>query len=67
MLSRSERRPARDFNVSDTPLGFALTPRVRCLLVRLIDQHNGAVSAAEIDQYLDALEEPKRSAPDEVE
>ena len=29
--------------------------------VRLIDQHNGAVSAAEIDQYLDALEEPKRT------
>ena len=31
------------------------------MLVRLIDQHNGAVSAAEIDQYLDALEEPKRT------
>ena len=29
--------------------------------VGLIDQHNGAVSAAEIDQYLDALEEPKRT------
>ncbi len=29
--------------------------------VRLIDQHNGAVSAREIDQYLDALEEPKRT------
>ena len=27
----------------------------------LIDQHNGAVSAQEIDQYLDALEEPKRA------
>jgi uncharacterized protein YdhG (YjbR/CyaY superfamily) len=33
----------------------------RCLLLRLIDQHNGAVSAQEIDQYLDALEEPKRT------
>jgi uncharacterized protein YdhG (YjbR/CyaY superfamily) len=31
------------------------------LLARLIDQHNGAVSAAEIDQYLGALEEPKRT------
>ena len=31
------------------------------MLARLIDQHNGAVSAAEIDQYLDALEEPKRT------
>ena len=30
------------------------------LLLRLVDQHNGAVSAQEIDQYLDALEEPKR-------
>ena len=29
--------------------------------VRLTDQHNGAVSAQEIDQYLDALEEPKRT------
>jgi uncharacterized protein YdhG (YjbR/CyaY superfamily) len=28
---------------------------------RLIDQQNGAVSAKEIDQYLDALEEPKRT------
>ncbi len=27
----------------------------------LIDQHNGAMSAQEIDQYLDALEEPKRT------
>ena len=31
------------------------------LPLRLIDQHNGAVSAQEIDQYLDALEEPKRT------
>jgi uncharacterized protein YdhG (YjbR/CyaY superfamily) len=31
------------------------------LLARLIDQDNGAVSAQEIDQYLDALEEPKRT------
>ena len=29
--------------------------------VRPIDQHNGDVPAAEIDQYLDALEEPKRT------
>jgi uncharacterized protein YdhG (YjbR/CyaY superfamily) len=31
------------------------------LLAGLIDEHNGAVSAKEIDQYLDALEEPKRT------
>jgi uncharacterized protein YdhG (YjbR/CyaY superfamily) len=31
------------------------------LLTRLIDQQNWAVSAQEIDQYLDALEEPKRT------
>src|SRR5215469_15328100 len=31
------------------------------LLMRLIDQQNGAMSAQEIDQYLDALEEPKRT------
>jgi uncharacterized protein YdhG (YjbR/CyaY superfamily) len=31
------------------------------LLRRLLDQQNGAVSAEEIDQYLDALEEPKRT------
>jgi uncharacterized protein YdhG (YjbR/CyaY superfamily) len=36
-------------------------PEWGCLLLRLIDQHNGAVSAQEIDQYLDALEEPKRT------
>ena len=30
-------------------------------MLSLIDQHNGTVSAQEIDQYLDALEEPKRS------
>ena len=35
-------------------------PKSRSLPVRLIGQHNGAVSAREIDQYLDALEEPKR-------
>ena len=35
--------------------------RLCSLLVRLIDQHNGAVSAQEIDQYLDALEGPKRT------
>jgi len=32
-----------------------------CLPLMLSDQHNGAVSAQEIDQYLDALEEPKRT------
>ena len=31
------------------------------MLLRLTDQHNGAVSAQEIDQYLDALQEPKRT------
>ncbi len=31
------------------------------MLARLSNQHNGAVSAQEIDQYLDALEEPKRT------
>ena len=36
-------------------------PKSHSLPLRLIDQHNGAVSAQEIDQYLDALEEPKRA------
>jgi uncharacterized protein YdhG (YjbR/CyaY superfamily) len=31
------------------------------LPLRLIDQQNEAVSAEEIDEYLDALEEPKRT------
>lgn len=31
------------------------------MLLRLIDQHNRPVSAQEIDQYLDDLEEPKRT------
>lgn len=31
------------------------------LVVRLRGRQNGAVSAQEIDQYLDALEEPKRT------
>jgi uncharacterized protein YdhG (YjbR/CyaY superfamily) len=35
--------------------------RLCSLRVRLIDQHNGTVPAEEIDQYLDALEEPKRT------
>ena len=39
----------------------SLVSRLRSLLVRLIDQHNGVVSAQEIDRYLDALEEPKRT------
>ena len=41
--------------------GDALLPRLRSLPARLIDQHNRAVSAQQIDQYLDALEEPKRT------
>ena len=36
-------------------------PKSHFLPLRLIDQHNGAVSAQEINQYLDALEEPKRA------
>jgi len=36
-------------------------PKSHSLPLRLIDQHNGAVSAQEIDQYLDALDEPKRA------
>jgi hypothetical protein len=36
-------------------------PNLRSLLRKLIDQQNGAVSAREIDQYLDALEEPERT------
>lgn len=32
-----------------------------CLPMRVIDRQNGAVPAQEIDQYLDALEEPKRT------
>ena len=36
-------------------------PKSHSLPLRLIDQHNGAVPAQEIDQYLDALEEPKRA------
>ena len=32
------------------------------MLLKLIDQQNRAVSAQEIDQYLDALEGPKRTA-----
>lgn len=34
---------------------------VALLAAELIDQQNEAVSAQEIDQYLDALEEPKRT------
>ncbi len=41
--------------------GDAPLSRLRSLPVRLTGQHNGAVSAQEIDQYLDALEEPKRT------
>jgi len=36
-------------------------PKWRSLPLRLIDQQNEAVSAQEIDEYLDALEEPKRT------
>jgi uncharacterized protein YdhG (YjbR/CyaY superfamily) len=35
--------------------------RRRRLAAEVVDQHNGPVSAQEIDQYLDALEEPKRT------
>lgn len=31
------------------------------MLTELIDEHNGAVSAEKIDQYLEALQEPKRT------
>jgi uncharacterized protein YdhG (YjbR/CyaY superfamily) len=31
------------------------------LLLRLIDRHNGVVSAQQIDEYIEALEEPKRT------
>ena len=41
-------------------------PKSHSLPLRLIDQHNGAVSAAEIDQYLDGLEEPKRATLTEL-
>jgi uncharacterized protein YdhG (YjbR/CyaY superfamily) len=41
--------------------GSTPLPTLRSLLLRLIGQHNGAVSAEEIDRYLDALEEPKRT------
>ena len=37
------------------------SPRLRSLLTKLIDQQNRAVPAEEADQYLDALEEPKRT------
>ena len=36
-------------------------PRLRFLPSKLIDQQNRAVPAEEVDQYLDALEEPKRT------
>jgi uncharacterized protein YdhG (YjbR/CyaY superfamily) len=45
----------------ETPPGDALLPGLRSLPARLIDQHNGAVSAQQIDQYLGALEEPERT------
>jgi uncharacterized protein YdhG (YjbR/CyaY superfamily) len=41
--------------------GAASLPELRSLLMRLIAQENGVVSAEEIDRYLDALEEPKRT------
>jgi uncharacterized protein YdhG (YjbR/CyaY superfamily) len=37
-----------------------LIPLAAFLLVRAAHEHNGAVSAREIDRYLEALEEPKR-------
>ncbi len=39
----------------------SLLRKLAGLPVSLADQHNGAVSAQEIDRYLDALEEPKRT------
>jgi hypothetical protein len=41
--------------------GATSLPEVRSLLMRLIAQQNRVVSAEEIDRYLDALEEPKRT------
>ena len=35
-------------------------PKSHSLPLRLIGQHNGAVSAQEVDRYLEAVEEPKR-------
>ena len=36
-------------------------PKSHFLPLRLTDQHNGAVPAQEIDQYLGALEEPRHA------
>jgi uncharacterized protein YdhG (YjbR/CyaY superfamily) len=43
------------------PAGTIHRQRCGSLLLSLIGQQNGAVSAEEIDWYLDALEEPKRT------
>jgi len=53
------------FEAARVPLSagaLSQQPIAECpLLPRLTDQHNEAVSAQEIDLYLDALEEPKRT------
>ncbi len=51
----------------EKPLGGVLasggtpSPRLRSLLGKLTGQQNRVVPAEEIDQYLDALEEPRRA------
>ena len=65
-LVRSRRRPDRTRPLT-RPAARAPQPwvqllaRLRSLLRKLIDQQNRAVPAEEVDQYLDALEEPKRT------
>jgi len=46
---------------SARPTGRFQGCRCGSLLVKLIDQQNRGVSAEEIDEYLDGLEEPKRA------
>jgi uncharacterized protein YdhG (YjbR/CyaY superfamily) len=46
---------------ADTRSARRPVSRQSSLLQRRVDQHNGAVSAQEIDHYLDGLEEPKRT------
>ena len=69
-LGRAAPRRAEDLGwtapTAEEPLGdagqrrYSIT-RLRSLLRKLIDRQNRAVSAEEIDHYLDALEEPKRT------
>jgi uncharacterized protein YdhG (YjbR/CyaY superfamily) len=56
----SSRRRRGSLRTARTAEALPLS-KLRSLAQRLIDQQNGAVSAKEIDQYLDALEEPKRT------